>query len=123
MNPRDPFDRADLPAVEPWRRPAPTTSPVAPGMSWSSGAEPSPAPTPATDATARTDVIAAPRRTGRRTIGPVLGAALLSALLASGSTFAVVGLATPHGSPAAAAPAAAANTTASGGAQTTVQQE
>jgi S1-C subfamily serine protease len=61
-------------------------------------------------------------RSTRRTLGPVVGAALLSAALASGSTFAVVELSAPHAA-AAPATAAAANVAASGGAQTTVQRE
>ena len=126
MNPGNPFDRsADAPAGEPWPRPAPITPATASGRSWSSAAEPSPAPSTVTanDVAARTEVMAAPRQTGRRAIGPALGAALLSAVLASGSTFAIVELTTPGGSPAPTAAAPAANTTRSGGAQTTVQQE
>jgi S1-C subfamily serine protease len=60
----------------------------------------------------------------RRAIGTVLGTALLAALIASGSTFALVEVAVPHaqaGAPAASANAAAANQ-ASGG-TTTLQQE
>jgi S1-C subfamily serine protease len=126
MNPGNPFDRsADVPAGEPWPRPAPITPATAASRSWSSAAEPSPAPgtSTANDAPTRTEVMAAPRRTGRRAIGRVLGAALLSAVLASGSTLAIVELTTPGGSPAPTAAAPVANTTTSGGAQTTVQQE
>jgi putative serine protease PepD len=60
----------------------------------------------------------------RRAIGTVVGTALLAALIASGSTFALVEVAVPHGqasAPASAANAAAANQ-ASGG-STTIQQE
>jgi S1-C subfamily serine protease len=60
----------------------------------------------------------------RRAIGTVVGTALLAALIASGSTFALVEVAVPHaqaGAPASSANAAAANQ-ASGG-STTIQQE
>jgi S1-C subfamily serine protease len=60
----------------------------------------------------------------RRAIGTVIGTALLAALIASGSTFALVEVAVPHSqaaAPASSANAAAANQ-ASGG-TTTLQQE
>jgi S1-C subfamily serine protease len=124
MNPRDPFDRS-APAADASPRPAPITRTATPRMSWSSAAEPFPAPSAdtANDPAAPSAVTAAPPRIRRRAIGPVVGAALLSAVLASGSTFAIVELTTPRGSAAPAAAAAPANTTASGGTQTTVQQE
>jgi S1-C subfamily serine protease len=69
---------------------------------------------------------ATPIRTtgGRRSIGTVLSAALLSALLASGSTVAIVSLVHPEtgSAPAAAVPTANAAVTNTGG-TTTVQQE
>jgi S1-C subfamily serine protease len=66
-----------------------------------------------------------PERTPRRgrAAGTILGAALLSALLASGSTFAIVEVALPHST--AAAPAASPNANAaaqSGGTGTTTVQ-
>ncbi|HEY7970967.1 MAG TPA: trypsin-like peptidase domain-containing protein [Candidatus Limnocylindrales bacterium] len=60
----------------------------------------------------------------RRAIGTVLGTALLAALIASGSTFALVEVAVPHAqasAPASSANAAAAN--AASGGSTTIQQE
>jgi serine protease Do len=89
------------------------------------------APTPSSTAASAS---AAPATTGiahsarertsrrRRTAGTILGAALLSALLASGSTLAVVELALPHST---AAPAASPNANAaaqSGGTGTTTVQ-
>jgi serine protease Do len=86
-----------------------------------------PAPTSAWAQQSSPAVAVQPVRTGargRRTAGTILGAALLSAVLASGSTFAVVQLAMPHPSAAAAPTAANATNAAQGGTtQTTVQQE
>jgi S1-C subfamily serine protease len=78
---------------------------------------------PATTATAPSPRERKPRR--GRAAGTILGAALLSALLASGSTLAVVELALPHAT--AAAPAASPNANAAaqngGTGTTTVQGE
>ncbi len=59
---------------------------------------------------------------GRRAAGTVFGAALLSAVLASGSTFAIVSLVHPGSTSPAAAPTPYADVTTTGG-TTTVQQE
>jgi len=66
----------------------------------------------------------APTTGGRRSIGTVVAAAFLSAVLASGSTVAIVSLVHPgsSGPPAAAAPTPNAAVTTTGG-TTTVQQE
>ncbi len=106
---------ADRPA---WAAPAGATTPwaasgPAPTSPWAS----QPAP-----AVAVQPIRTAPR--AGRTAGTVVGAALLSAILASGSTFAVVQLAMPHPSATPAAATANATNTAQGGTtQTTVQQE
>jgi serine protease Do len=113
------------PSPSPWTRPA-----GEPVRSWTDiAASPPPAPGPwfAQQGTASTPAAASPapsRNPGRRTVGTVLAAALLSATLASGSTLALVGLTQPARTPTAAAtPTANANpaTTASGG-PTTIEQ-
>jgi serine protease Do len=127
MNPNDPFDRsADAPATDPWHRPA-STAPSTPTSAWSWAPNPSPAssapnPVVATPVVATGADPAGARPSRRRGLGPVVGAALLSAALASGSTFAVVELAAPH-VPATPTAAPAANVAATNGGQTTVQQE
>jgi serine protease Do len=120
-------DPTQTPSPSPWSRP--TDEPV---RSWHEiavtptpppgqpSAEQAPAPTPATAA-----ALPSPSRNpGRRTVGTVLAAALLSATLASGSTLALVGLTQPARTPTAVAtPTANANpaTSASGG-PTTIEQ-
>jgi serine protease Do len=97
------------PAAPDW-----TTAALPPAST--SAAPPSAAPAPSSRE--RT-----PRR--GRAAGTILGAALLSALLASGSTLAVVELALPHTTAAAPAASPNANAAAQGGGTgtTTVQQE
>ncbi|MBA2720686.1 MAG: trypsin-like peptidase domain-containing protein [Chloroflexi bacterium] len=63
-----------------------------------------------------------PKTRGRRTVGTLLGAALLSAVLASGSTLAIVGLVVPRtAAPAPVASTPNADVTVNGG-TTTVEQ-
>ena len=93
----------------PWAAAAP-----APASPWASR------PAPSASVEPLQPVATAPRR--RRTAGTIVGAALLSAILASGSTFAVVQLAMPHPSTTPAA-ANATNAAQGGTSQTTVQQE
>jgi S1-C subfamily serine protease len=122
-SPTDPFGRPNPAASNPapdWA--AATREPVRPADPWGSpfaaGAA-SPAATPSTSA-ATTTVADRPAR--RRTIGTVLGAAMLSAVLASGSTVAIVGLVAPRtATPAPAVATPNANSTTTGG-TTTVEQ-
>jgi S1-C subfamily serine protease len=90
---------------------------------WATAVAPLATAAPATTATAPSARERTPRR--GRTAGTILGAALLSALLASGSTLAVVELALPHST--AAAPAASPNANAAaqsgGNGTTTVRGE
>ena len=90
---------------------------------WATAVAPGATAAPATTATAPSARERTPRR--GRTAGTILGAALLSALLASGSTLAVVELALPHST--AAAPAASPNANAAaqsgGNGTTTVRGE
>jgi S1-C subfamily serine protease len=113
MNPRDPFH----PTPDP-RDPTPSWTPR-PTSSWqaSSGwdratiATPAAAPAaPAAAPSTSAPLSSAPRR--RRTYGTVLGTALLAAVLATGSTLAVVELSIPHGSGSTTTPPANANVTA-----------
>jgi S1-C subfamily serine protease len=117
------------PAWDPGATPTATpTQPASPAAvpNWASAAAPvtAPAASPsANSAGTATPTPGQPSRRGR-TAGTILGAALLSAVLASGSTIAVVELALPHGTAAAPAASPNANATAQGGTSTTtVQQE
>jgi putative serine protease PepD len=108
-----PYDRGADAAGWPARDPRPATA-VPQSTSWDQ-ARPATTAQPAT-----------PIRTtgGRRSIGTVLSAALLAALLASGSTVAIVSLVHPEtgSAPAPSVPTANAAVTTAGG-TTTVQQE
>jgi serine protease Do len=111
-----PWSRATDEPVRSWHEIATTPTP-SPGQL---SAEQAPAPGPAPAA----PLPSPSRNPGRRTVGTVLAAALLSATLASGSTLALVGLTQPARTPTAVAtPTANANpaTTASGG-PTTIEQ-
>jgi S1-C subfamily serine protease len=130
MNPRDPFDPNSVnppsqtpgwgsqPASSwhtpptsgsPWTPPASTsTDPNAP---WARASTVTP-PAYQSSAPAVQPAPAAPSHSSRRpALGAVVGSALLAAVLASGSTFAVVELAAPHNQPAASPAAANANVT------------
>jgi len=134
MNPNDPLDRPVDPAAPRWE-PRPSTS-ATPNAAWGAGptapATPSSSPfsTASTPSSGSVDPSpsadrSSPRR-GPRTAAPILGAALLSAVLASGGTFALVEVAIPHtpAAPAAAASANASVATQSGqGGTTTVLQD
>ncbi len=117
MNPNDPFDRPNDPSSTPrWEPSRPSTS-VSPTGTW--GSETNPAATPvstpfttsATPSPEPAPTAASTPTTARRNprgIAPILGSALLAAVLASGGTFAAVELAVPR--PAATpTPAAATN--------------
>jgi serine protease Do len=117
-------DPTQTPSPSPWARPAGepvrswadiAASPPPPSGPWFAQQGTAPAPAAASPAPSRNP--------GRRTVGTVLAAALLSATLASGSTLALVGLTQPARTPTAATPTANANpaTTASGG-PTTIEQ-
>ncbi len=120
MNPRDPFPPSTPPndptsswtsqPSSPWGpqsgtgrgwTPA-TPSSDAAGSAWTRAASPAPAPwqpTPVATPANPQPVNANPNASGprgRRTFGTVLGTALLAALLASGSTLAVVEMSIPH---------------------------
>ena len=112
----NPGDAAERTTPEPWPRPSAPAAGSAPAWTWGT-----PSVGPAADAKPTPEVPAPrPRRVGSgRT---VLGAALLSAALASGSTFAVVELTNPRTSSSAVAPATNATATQSGGGTTTVEQ-
>lgn len=125
MNPTDPFDRPVDPSAAPRWEPSPRSDPVSPSAAWTPGGPFPATPTAATPASNAffpaavpepADSLAAPSgatgsRRGRigRATAPILGAALLSAVLASGGTFALVELTVPH---AAAAPSPASATNA-----------
>ena len=140
MNPRDPFDpnSANPPSQTPtWgsqstpsqptpSQPAPSWhTPPTSGSPWTPSASPSPdshspwarasiATPPAYQSSqpvAPAAAAATPRTSRRPAFGAVVGSALLAAVLASGSTFAVVELAAPHNQPAATPAAANANVT------------
>jgi serine protease Do len=123
MNPDNPFNRPSEPAPtsaapsptpwSPWSRPADAPTPVS--GSWANATADS-TPTEASEAAARTS-----RR--RRAGGTILGAALLSAVLASGSTFAVVELTLPHASSGATTAPNANVVAQSNGGTTTLRQE
>ena len=113
MNPRDPFHPTPNQNDQ-----TPSWSPR-PGSSWqpSSGWERATIASPATAPAARTSPPSAPAPPsvaprGRRTYGTVLGTALLAAILATGSTLAVVELSIPHGTGTTPAASANANVTA-----------
>jgi S1-C subfamily serine protease len=119
-SPTDPFGRPNQSASAPapdWA--GATREPVRPAEPWGSpfaaGATP-PAATPPTPTSKGAD-----RPARRRTIGTVLGAAMLSAVLASGSTVAIVGLVAPRTEPAPSVATPNANSTTTGG-TTTVEQ-
>jgi putative serine protease PepD len=136
MNPPDPFhpestnpsNQAPTWGSQPTSssQPAPSWhTPPASGSSWTPPATTSPEPASWARASIATtpsyqsapppipSATSAPSRQGRRpAVGAIVGSALLAAVLASGSTFAVVELATPHGQAAATPPAANANVTA-----------
>jgi S1-C subfamily serine protease len=113
--------------ASPWARPtAPTggwqaastpVQPAAPPVYQPVYQQAAPAPIPA-------PVNAGPSRT-RRAAGTVLATALLAAVVASGSTLAIVELAIPHGQAAAPTSAASSNAAVAtqGSSSTTVQQE
>jgi serine protease Do len=122
MHPADRSDLPDVPPLDPFGRPRKSTAPASPG--WTADpmptkGRPAPAwppsvvpaastgrPAPADATTTR------PSSTGpRRTVGTVVAAAALAALLASGSTVAIVGLVRPASSPAAATGTPNANVT------------
>ena len=98
-----------------WAATTPVASPPAP-PTWMAGT-----PTATLEGAAPADAGSA--RPRRRTPATILGAAVLSALLASGSTLAIVELALPHGATPTAAATPNANATAQGGAGTTLQAE
>ncbi len=98
-------ERSADPAGLSWRDPQPSASDPRP-IAWDDSRPASPARTGG----------------GRRSIGTVISAALLAAVLASGSTVAIVSLVHPDSAPATAAPTANAAVTTTGG-TTTVQQE
>jgi len=109
-----------------WQRPA--GQPVG-WAAASTPAQPSPTAWPSQPATAPAYQAAGPASSrpssrDRRAIGTVLGSALLAAVIASGSTFALVEVAVPHGQAGvpATSPNAAVTNQASGG-TTTIQQE
>ncbi len=122
----DPFGRSTsaLPPATAWRTDWATTTPEPPrpGSGWEA---PFTTGMPATPTTPFVKplrpVQPAARSVRRRTFGTVFGAALLSALLASGSTVAIVGLVAPAVAPAAASASPNANVTTTGG-TTTVEQ-
>ena len=110
------------PAASPWA--APAARGVDPGTgSWSWG-DPAPAATTPPFAAREPDGPSRPARTGggRRSIGTVVAAAILSAVLASGSTAALVGVLRPEAAAPAASTAPNAAVTTTGG-TTTVQHE
>ena len=133
--PANPFARPADPAAgiprDPWTRPV--TAPVpatAATWSWQASAPGAAGDTPIAGAASTSDsspraADAASRPARRAGSGrTVLGAALLSAALASGSTLAVVELAAPHTTTVPAAPATNATAASqSNGGPTTVQQE
>ncbi|MDQ3127713.1 MAG: trypsin-like peptidase domain-containing protein [Chloroflexota bacterium] len=127
----DPIGRSTsaLPAATAWRMDwaAATPEPPRPASGWkapftagmhSTGMHSTPN-TPFAQPLAPVQPAAASSR--RRTLGTVLGASLLSALLASGSTVAIVGLVAPAVAPAAASASPNANVTTTGG-STPVEQ-
>jgi len=119
----DPFGRSTdaLPPTRAWgTASAATPGPARPGAGWES---PFTTVVPATPATQPVQVHQpAPGSGRRRTLGTVFGAALLSAVLASGSTIALVALVAPAGvAPAAATGIPNANITTTGGG-TTIEQ-
>jgi S1-C subfamily serine protease len=135
MNPNDPFDRPVDPAPSweprsstsaspdaPWGAPVATSS-VHPSPPFSTGTADSAAGAAHTDAALPGDRTSRPR--GSRSAAPIVAAALLSAVLASGGTFALVELAIPHAPTAAAAAAANASVASQsgGGGSTTVLQD
>jgi serine protease Do len=105
MQPRDHLDPSTDPSNrDPWSRPTeswPRSAAPAPSP-WSSPSDARTTGWLATPPPAGGTVAADPRRRGRGA-GGVLGAALLAAVLASGSTFAIVELTLPHAAPSPAA--------------------
>ena len=114
----------DPPTASPWGRPADEPVPT-----WGSiGANPqtSAAPPPPGGSPRTPTAPASSRRQPRRgTVGTILAAALLSAIFASGSTVAILGLTSPAATTAVVTPSPTsnANTTTTGSAGTTTIQQ
>jgi S1-C subfamily serine protease len=108
-------DRVGDPNAWAWRDPA-TTGPAATAEPQFEARDPFPAPA-STPAPTRTSG-------GRRSVGTVLATAVLSAVLASGSTVAIVSLVHPGAATTPLAPTPTANAAVTGtGGKTTVHQE
>jgi len=113
MNPRDPFHPTPRPndQTPSWSpRPAPSWG-ASSGWEHATIATPAAQPVPPAPAPT-TPAPASPAPRGKRMYGTVLGTALLAAVLATGSTLAVVELSIPHSSGTTPAASANANVTA-----------
>jgi S1-C subfamily serine protease len=99
------------PASNPWTTPAPSATTPDPTNAWARASMATPPAYQAAPAPVSSPVSAPSGRGPRRALGAIVGSAVLAAVLASGSTFAVVELATPHNQPAQAPVAANANVT------------
>jgi S1-C subfamily serine protease len=118
-SPTDPFGRRTTDRSAPSMDWVPATrEPVRPAGTWESPFFAAPMPDAATPPTPPVRPAGQPNR--RRTVGTVFAAAMLSAVLASGSTVAIVGLVSPDAPPPVVA-SPNANVTTTGG-TTTVEQ-